>query len=117
MLTCGESIEEALHLTYNLVLACDIQAKVMSVGLDNIYQMSKESVDQVRGIVKQPVFKIHGGGKSDDTETKAREEDGKEKLRKWKVWDLEFEAQMRMLDNTVTIFLPVQVVLTIFNQT
>ncbi|XP_015781808.1 protein hu-li tai shao isoform X3 [Tetranychus urticae] len=102
VLTCGESIEEALHLMQNVVLACETQVKISSIGLDNIYQMTKESVDQVRSVVKSSVAKIHGTGKIDENEAnkaKTPEDDGKEKLRKWKVWDLEFEAQMRMLDN------------------
>ena len=105
-IACGETIEEALHLMHNLVIACETQAKLIHVGVDNIHQMSKEAVDQVRSIVKMAVSQVHG--KPEDTETKVKQtgdEDTKDRPRKWKVWDLEFEAQMRMLDNAVIIHL------------
>ena len=103
VLTCGESVEEALHLMTNVVLACETQVKLSSIGLDNIYQMTQEAVDQVRSVVKNPVAKVHGTAKNEESETNKTNDISRETLRKWKVWDLEFESQMRMLDNAVNI--------------
>ncbi|XP_053211389.1 protein hu-li tai shao-like isoform X2 [Panonychus citri] len=99
VLTCGDTIEEALHLMTNVVLACETQVKLSSIGLDNIYQMTQEAVEQVRSVVKAPVAKVHGTPKTEESETNKINDVTRETLRKWKVWDLEFEAQMRMLDN------------------
>ncbi|RWS11857.1 Protein hu-li tai shao-like protein [Dinothrombium tinctorium] len=100
VVTCGESIEEALYLMQNVVLACETQIKLASVGLENIHVMSKEAAEQVRSIVLGGGTQVQGKPEeATESKGKSDEETGKEKPRKWKVWDLEFEAQMRMLDN------------------
>lgn len=98
MVTCGDSIEEALFLMHNLVLACEAQIKSSSLGLENIQTLSPEAVEQVRAVVKSG--QVHG--KPDGVGAAEGAAHGEERLRKWKVWDLEFEAQMRMLDNAVS---------------
>lgn len=65
--------------------------------------MSEEAVEQVRSIVKTAGSQVQG--KPDESGAIVPAEQGVpgvEKLKKWKVWDLEFEAQMRMLDNAVS---------------
>jgi adducin len=106
VVACGESIEEALFLVQNVVLACETQIKLMSCGLENIQIMSDEAIEQVRSIVKAAGSQVQGKPSADDSalitatsEHDDRPHENKEKLKKWKVWDLEFEAQMRMLDN------------------
>jgi len=96
VVACGESIEEALFLMQNVVLACETQIKLMPVGLDNIQLMSEEAIEQVRSIVKASGSQVQG---KPGEEANVTAVSGTEKLKKWKVWDLEFEAQMRMLDN------------------
>ncbi|RWS30630.1 Protein hu-li tai shao-like protein [Leptotrombidium deliense] len=101
VITCGESIEEALYLMQNVVLACETQIKLSAVGLENIHVMSDEAVEQVRSIVKAGGSQVQGKPEdATDGKGKEIEEAGKDKPRKWKIWDLEFEAQMRMLDNS-----------------
>ncbi|CAG2176558.1 unnamed protein product [Oppiella nova] len=106
VLTCGETVEEALYLMQNLVIACETQIKLMSCGLDNIRIMSTEAVEQVRSIIKASGTQVQGKPPTTDDSSVVlsnREKgENKEKLKKWKVWDLEFEAQMRMLDNAVS---------------
>ncbi len=111
VVACGESIEEALFLMQNVVLACETQIKLMSCGLENIQIMSDQAIEQVRSIVKAAGTQVQGKPGADDSvlitatsEHDDRPQENKEKLKKWKVWDLEFEAQMRMLDNAVSIY-------------
>ncbi|XP_076364017.1 protein hu-li tai shao-like isoform X2 [Tachypleus tridentatus] len=100
IVVCGESVEEALYLLLNLVTACETQVRLMPLGIENIQLMSEEAQQKVQDVVRSGGQQVQG--KPDDTlngdEDKERAEP-KEKPRKAKVWDLEFEAQMRMLDN------------------
>lgn len=105
VVACGESIEEALFLMQNVVSACESQIRLMSAGLENIQLMSQEAIEQVRAVVRSS--SSHVQGKPGDATVVAVNDveergEAKEKLKKWKVWDLEFEAQMRMLDNAVS---------------
>ena len=90
ILTCGTSIEEAYFLTQNLVAACEIQLKFTS--LDNVFEMSEDAIKQTRALLKGSV-----STKSKSTDQENQE--GKGKMRKCKIYDLEFESRMRMLDN------------------
>lgn len=100
MVTCGESLEEALFLMHNLVSACESQIKLLPIGLDNISIMSDEAVQQVRSVVKTSGTQVQG--KPDQDPSSPVKGDYLDRVKKWKVWDLEFEAQMRMLDNAVS---------------
>ncbi len=91
----------------NVVIACETQIKLLAVGLDNIQLMSEEAVEQVRSVIKSARNQLQGmpGDESSLMNTTSDDErltDGKERLKKWKIWDLEFEAQMRTLDNAVS---------------
>lgn len=99
MVTCGESLEEALFLMHNLVSACESQIKLLPIGLDNISLMSEDAIQQVRSVMKTSGTQVQG--KPDPDTAKG---DNLDRVKKWKVWDLEFEAQMRMLDNAVSPF-------------
>jgi len=106
VVACGESIEEAIYLMQNVVLACETQIKLMSCGLDNIQIMSNEAIEQVRSVIRAAGTQVQGKPGTDDslnTSTADQGDRNKEKLKKWRVWDLEFEAQMRMLDNAVCL--------------
>ena len=96
VVACGETLEEALFLMTNIVAACESQIRLMSVGMDNIQVLSDEAVKQVRSVIKSAGSQVQG--KPEESADKS-EKSG----RKWKIWDLEFEAQMRMLDNAVSI--------------
>jgi len=79
---CGKSIEEAFQITQHTVLACDTQLKMMPFGLDNLVLIDDE--------VRRKTYEIgqRGGG---GVNTSKKE---------WAVGELEFEALMRMLDNS-----------------
>jgi len=79
---CGRSIEEAYHVCYHTVLACDTQIKMMPFGLENLITIDEET--------RRKTYEIgqRGGG---GTNTAKKD---------WGVGELEFEALMRMLDNT-----------------
>jgi adducin len=98
VVTAGETIEEALYLMHNVVSACESQIKLMVVGIENMQMLSEESIKQVRSIIKSAGLQVQG--KPDDSNDKEQKTD-EAKARKWKIWDLEFEARMRMLDNAV----------------
>lgn len=100
MVTCGESLEEALFLMNNLVIACETQIKLAQVGLDNIRLMPEETIEQVRSVViKDAGAGVQGLGKSGG---EGNHQQRSSNVKKWKIWDLEFEAHMRMLDNAVS---------------
>merc|ERR1719483_1167056 len=79
---CGKTIEEAFHVTYHTVPACDIQLKMMPFGLDNLVLIDDE--------IRRKTYEIgqRGGG---GVNTSKKE---------WGIGELEFEALMRMLDNS-----------------
>ena len=106
MVTCGETLEEALFYLHNVILACEIQIKLANLGVENLHQMSNESIEQVRSIIKSAGSQVQGKGPDTHVaKEKVSDDESKEKLKKWKIWDLEFEAQMRMLDNAVFNYL------------
>ena len=47
ILACGTTVEEAWHLAFHLILACEAQLRMVSVGLENLYIPSEESRKQV----------------------------------------------------------------------
>ncbi|XP_053407854.1 gamma-adducin-like isoform X16 [Mercenaria mercenaria] len=81
IVACGSSIEEAYHYAFNVVNACNSQIQAIPAGVDNLILVSQE--------IKQKTFTTanQGGGGVDSS--------GK----KWKIGELEFEAQMRLMDN------------------
>lgn len=93
VIVCGENIEEALFYLQNLVLACEAQVRLMPIGLDNIQLMSPEARQKVRSLITENQGSVTGKPEGAD------EEKEQQRVKKFKVWDLEFEAQMRMLDN------------------
>lgn len=100
VITCGETIEEALYYLHNLVKACETQVKLEPIKPELLHEMSEESKAQVRSIVTN--FGASVQGKPDSEKEKPTS--GNPRLKKWKIWDLEFESQMRMLDNAVRIY-------------
>ena len=94
VITCGESLEEALYYLQNLVKACETQAKLEPIKPGMLHEMSPESKQQVRSIIVNFGAAVQGRPDS--------EKSGNPRLKKWKIWDLEFESQMRMLDNAVS---------------
>lgn len=103
----GETLEEALYLMTNLVLACETQIRLAQVGLENIRLLPEEAVEQVRTALKDAGSGVQGLNKSGDPAELERQQQARQAAaaggaKKWKIWDLEFEAQMRMLDNSVS---------------
>ena len=94
ILACGASIEEAYFLIQNLVAACEIQLKFTS--LDNVFEMSEDAVRQTRALLKGTQSNVKFRLKDDNQEN---QDSNKDKIRRWKIYDLEFESKMRMLDN------------------
>merc|ERR1712086_590631 len=79
---CGGTIEEAFHVTYHTVLACDTQLKMMPFGLDNLVMIDDE--------FRRKTYELgqRGGGGVNSAK------------KEWGIGELEFEALMRMLDNS-----------------
>ncbi len=48
MLACGETIEQAWHCAFHLILACETQLRAISVGMDNLILSSEDASTQVR---------------------------------------------------------------------
>jgi len=79
---CGRSIEEAWLIAYHTVLAVQTQLKMMPYGMDNLILIDEETRSKV---YEQG---MRGGGGVNVSK------------REWAVGELEFEALMRMLDNS-----------------
>ncbi|CAF3393414.1 unnamed protein product [Rotaria socialis] len=80
ILACGSTVEEAWHITFNLILACESQLRTVSVGLHNIILPSEDSMKQVTNTVNA------GGGGVNTTDVK------------WAVGELEWSTLMIVLD-------------------
>lgn len=94
-IACGATIEEAFFYLTNVVKACEIQVKLMPIGLDNLILMSKEAIESTRDTVRHSeVF-----GKSGDTTSDPNSQQAGSR-RKLDIKEIDFEAHMRMLDNS-----------------
>jgi len=80
VVTAGATIEEAWGLMQMCISACEMQMKMVVVGVDNLILPSEEAIEVTRN-----------SNKSQDVNM------GNSK--KWGVGELEFEAEMRKLDN------------------
>ena len=89
----GATIEEAFYLTYHLVLACEAQVKLLPVGVDNLVTIPEETRQKAFDQSRQS-----GGGGVDSKEA----EGARGERKKFKLGEMEFEAFMRMLDNSVS---------------
>lgn len=76
----GESIEEAFHYAFNLMIACESQLRAAPLGLDNIHIPSEEIRAKAFEAANQPI----------------QHEEGR---KKWRRGEIEFEGLMRHLDN------------------
>ena len=79
---CGRTIEEAWLNTWHTVLAVETQLKMMPLGIDNLIMIDDET--------RRKTYEI--GQKGGGGVNTAKKE--------WTVGELEFEALMRMLDNS-----------------
>merc|ERR1712012_791444 len=79
---CGRTIEEAWLNTWHTVLAVETQLKMMPLGIDNLVMIDDET--------RRKTYEI--GQKGGGGVNTAKKE--------WTVGELEFEALMRMLDNS-----------------
>ncbi|CAG0893941.1 unnamed protein product [Cyprideis torosa] len=79
------------YLTYHLVLACEAQLKLMPIGVENLVLISDEA--------RQRAFEQSRRGGGGGVDSREEEEKGPRR-RKFGVGEMEFEALMRMLDNT-----------------
>uniref|UniRef100_A0AC34Q261 Class II aldolase/adducin N-terminal domain-containing protein n=1 Tax=Panagrolaimus sp. JU765 TaxID=591449 RepID=A0AC34Q261_9BILA len=83
---CGESIEDALHLAFHTVIACETQVKAAKAGLENLVIPDEAAVAKAYEIAR------HGGGGVNKTNTNG------ESAQNWRIGELEWEAWMRLLD-------------------
>lgn len=83
MLACGSTVEEAWHLAFHLILACESELRAVSLGIDNLYLPSEESSKQVTNTVST------GGGGVNTSDVK------------WAVGELEWSTLMIVLDRAV----------------
>ena len=108
----GETIEEAFSRACNTVLACEAQVRMMPVGIDNLILISDEAKRRSQEVAKKANDFASAGRNAvrlagAEGEQQQPEEEVKEKPRtrevKWRQGDMEFEAYMRMLDNSVSL--------------
>lgn len=96
---CGTDIEDAFfHLT-NFIKACEVQVKLLPVGIDNLILMSKEAIERTRDVVRHSaVVGKDGDGLSEQQQINPNQ--APNSRRRANVKEMDFEAQMRMLDNS-----------------
>lgn len=117
-LCCGETIEEAFFAAYHIVQACETQLKLLPVGLDNLVLIPEESRKTIYEQSRRPpedlekkfaaATAVTAADDSNKTEEEAKKDDAVAETKtkvlgqppKWRVGGAEFEALMRMLDNT-----------------
>lgn len=92
VIACGADLEEALFWLTNVVKACETQVKLLPVGIENLVLMSKEAIASTRETVKHSAVVGRDGDGS-------AEQAGSGNRRRINVKEMDFEAQMRMLDN------------------
>lgn len=108
LLTCGESVEEAMFLMQNAVAACEVQLKLSAMGMENLHEMSPEAIEQTRAVLKTTCSQVQH--RLDELEPNDAPAVKQPRAKKWKIWDLEFESKMRMLDNAVCSILVLKLV-------
>ncbi|KAM3726715.1 Adducin-related protein [Dirofilaria immitis] len=86
---CGESVEDALHLAFNTVIACETQIRAARAGIENLVIPDEKAVERVYNTARK------GGGGVDRNGAK----DAEGKQINWRIGELEWEAWMRVLDN------------------
>jgi len=113
----GETIEEAFSRAYHTVLACETQSRMMTVGIENLILISEEAKKRSLEVVKKPhdfaaagrnTVRMGAAATGTEGSTEAHDQSADEikadkpKTReiKWRMGDMEFEAYMRMLDNS-----------------
>ncbi|CAF3407334.1 unnamed protein product [Rotaria sp. Silwood1] len=86
MLACGTTVEEAWHITFHLILACESQLRAISMGIKNLILPSDTSSKQVINTVST------GGGGVNTSDTK------------WAIGELEWSTLMIVLDRAVCFY-------------
>lgn len=93
VVACGVDIEEAFFWLTNVIKACEVQVKLLPVGLENLVLMSKEAIERTRDVVK------HSSVIGKDGDGMAEQANSGSKAKRMNVKEMDFEAHMRMLDN------------------
>lgn len=84
VVVCGRTIEETWHYMYNFMYACEIQLNALSANQKLNYP-SQKAIDQVKEVTSK------GGGGVNVVKHEI----------KWGLGELEFQAEMRILDSMV----------------
>ncbi|CAD5213787.1 unnamed protein product [Bursaphelenchus okinawaensis] len=82
---CGESVEDALHLAFHTIIACETQIRAARVGIENLVVPSEEAVTAA-----YKTARCGGGGVNKTGDGKGGSQ--------YRIGELEWEAWMRVLD-------------------
>lgn len=93
VVACGVDIEEAFFNLTNVIKACEVQVKLLPVGIENLVLMSKEAIERTLDVVK------HSAVIGKDGDGIAEQASSGGSRRRLNVKEMDFEAHMRMLDN------------------
>lgn len=118
LVVLGETVEEAFARACSAVLACEAQVRMMPVGVENLILISEEAKKRSVEVAKRAHEFASAGrghvrmgasttGAAEGEQQQQPAEGGElDKPRgreaKWRLGDMEFEAYMRMLDNSVS---------------
>uniref|UniRef100_A0A915D9I5 Class II aldolase/adducin N-terminal domain-containing protein n=1 Tax=Ditylenchus dipsaci TaxID=166011 RepID=A0A915D9I5_9BILA len=92
---CGATVEEALHLAYNTLIACEIQVRALSVGLDNLILPSAKGIQIAYDTAQHGA---NGMGRSATADGKMVHSFETIGAVDWGLGELEWEAHMRIVD-------------------
>ncbi|MFH4975540.1 hypothetical protein AB6A40_002249 [Gnathostoma spinigerum] len=87
--SCGSTVEEALHLAYHTIIACEIQVRAARAGIENLTIPDKKAAERAFGTAQRGAG---GVNRSPAKSTEGRQIE-------WKIGELEWEAWMRVLDS------------------
>ncbi|KAI1716178.1 adducin-related protein 1 [Ditylenchus destructor] len=94
---CGESIEDALHLAFHMIIACETQIRAARAGIENLIIPDDKAIQRAYHTARQGgggVNRLQNGNTKGSMSNSVSEGGG------WKIGELEWEAWMRVLDST-----------------
>ncbi|KAL6724421.1 hypothetical protein Aduo_019312 [Ancylostoma duodenale] len=87
---CGQSVEDALHLAFHTVVACETQIRAARAGIENLVIPDEKAIE-----------KAYKSARAADGSSLSRSpiKDQTGNVVNWRIGELEWEAWMRVLDH------------------
>jgi len=102
LVVLGSSVEEAFVRIYHVILACEAQVRMMSVGIDNLNIISEAALQRSLAMVRSAQEFAAKGMLKDKQQAMSPEYEEMMKMKtqvNWGIGDMDYEAWMRLLDS------------------